>query len=644
MAYINWLAQNYLQEDVNLVWQQQGKRKTMRIPKRTAKRVNIKFDRTLGLSPVTFRAYTVEKNLPVKVGRSLDIARTPTIRPRFRRLQLKKAVRDFFMRVVVENKAAEAIDVKWTDEDGTETVFAVPRKGQVQKFFALRDRLKANPIEFKSFIVGTDEPVTLNGRDNWIVRPWPRPKPVFMRAEKKTYIDLEVVNQTPDDILVKWKDKDGKEKSLEVKSGSRAANDFVFSGPDAKKPLKFYAVDKITGDITKLNDTEETEVVPQYKKKKTLLVVKKKYYLDLKVENRAADDVVVKWTQDGQPKSMEVPKGEDKIKEMVFEGPDARKRIKFNAVIKGTNIPAELNGKPEVEFESMPEKMLNIVRLDKKYYLNVDVINKLPEPIVVSWPENGKQKTLEVPAKFDGKIRAVLDGPDADKPVKFSAVAKSTNEPVELNETDSATFTPTLDEKKVNTAVAESIFYLDVEVTNEAPDPITVKWQEKGINKTMDIVPGKKKMVEMVFDGLKTDRPVKFDAVVKGIDQVVPLNRQDDVEFKPTKQKMTQKAVASIYKLRLINKASGDVTAKLELGPDLQKAKVPFKGTKEKYIDFDGLANVMELSGIVDKTQREVSLNGLKKLEVVRDDKNKVITVILEDSKYISSFIPLEVK
>ena len=620
-----------MKDNVTLIWQQLGKRKSILLPKESSLSTEVIFDRSFGIGPVSFRGYTAnDKKHPVNLNGKLDKTITPTVVKQVTPLVITKAVRDYQISLNVVNKAIGPIEVKW-EEGGKPQLLQVPFLGRAQRRILLKDQLKAKPIAFSAFLKGTKDSASLDGKNPLYVWPLTFRRVKNIVADKKFYIDFRVTNQVAEDIIVNWKEN-GVKKSFVIKPGTRGKQNRAFTGPNAKDPVTFTAVTKETNATVKLDGLDVVEIVPRIRRIWTSWTAKKKYYLDLKVENRAADDIVVFWTESGKQKSIEVAKGKDRVEEMIFEGLDARKKIEFGAVIKGTDHVVQLNGKDQAEFESAPEKKLNIVKAGKKYFLDVEFSNKVAGDIVVSWNENGKAKSLSIPRGSDDKVSIVLDGPGANNAVSFAAVIDGTDESVDLNGKGIVSFFPSA-VPKTKSVYASKNFFLDVEVDNQAPDAIAVKWQVNGAEKAKDIQPGDKGKIGMVSSGIRADDQVQFNAVIKGVDQAVPLNGKSSIEFTPSLKKESKKAVASIYKLRLISKVSGDVTASLQIGQNSQNIKVPYKRSKDTYIDFDSFVGALKLTGINDRNKRKVNLNGSVDFEIVKDEKNKVITVVLENSK-----------
>ena len=620
-----------MKDNVTLIWQQLGKRKSILLPKESSLSTEVIFDRSFGIGPVSFRGYTAnDKKHPVNLNGKLDKTITPTIIKQVTPLVITKAVRDYQISLNVVNKALGPIEVKW-EEDGKPQILQVPFLGRAQRRILLKDQLKAKPIAFSAFIKGTKDSASLDGKNPLYVWPLTFRRVKNVVADKKFYIDFRVTNQVAEDIIVNWKEN-GVRKSFIIKPGIRGRQNRAFTGPNAKDPVTFTAVTKETNATVKLDGLDVVEVVPRIRRIWTSWTAKKNYYLDLKVENRAADDIVVFWTEGGKQKSIEVAKGKNRIEEMVFEGLDARKKIEFGAVIKGSDHVVQLNGKDQVEFESTPEKKLNVVKAGKKYFLDVEFSNEVAGDIVVSWNEDGKAKSLSIPRGSDDKVNIVLDGPGANNAVSFAAVIKGTDESVDLNGKGIVSFFPSA-VPKTKSVYASKYFFLDLEIDNQAPDAIAVRWQTNGAEKNKGIQPGDKGNIRIVSSGVRADDPVQFDAVIKGLDEAVPLNGKSSIAFTPSPKKESKKAVASIYKLQLINKVSGDVTASLQIGQNSQNIKVPYKGSKDTYIDFDSFVGALKLTGINDRNKRKVNLNGSVDFEIVKDEKNKVITVVLESSK-----------
>ena len=541
----------------------------------------------------------------------------------------------------VKNELDEPIVVKW-QEDGDTKSFTVPAKTTQAKelAFDLAKPGALSPKIFKAFTEKDNQPVNINDKKMLTFTPSVEKKKeniVVSPNTEDSYTIIYNINNAKEDVEVAWK-RGNINHVIRVPNEDKRYHEIVFDKRKGEVPLTFSAHSYTKGRDYKfsLNDSATQTFLPTLTKKINVLVIGGELKaVDVNFVNNAEGPVVISWLEDNRKQTQSLGKGEKMKRTIMRPAEDADKKLVFTVRRSDADIGAQLNDDTSAVFDPSVDKSgKTIVATDLQGYIDINVNNEVAGDIIVKWKENGVEKSLDVKRGKDASNAIVVTGPNVKDPVKFTAVMNETNDKVKLNNLDDVEIVPQLSRKaKANSIVASKNFFLDLEIDNQAPDAISVRWQENGAEETKDIQPGDKGKIGMVSKGTRADDPVQFDAVIKGTNQEVPLDGRSSVEFTPSPKKETKKAVASIYKLRLINKVSGNVTARLEIGPDLQNIKVPYKGSKDTYINFDGSLNVVKLSGVNDRNQRKVTLNGSVDFMVVRDEKNKVITVILENSK-----------
>ena len=541
----------------------------------------------------------------------------------------------------VKNELDEPIVVKW-QEDGEKKSLSVPAKTTQAKelVFDLAKPGALSPKIFKAFTKEDNQPVNINDKKMLTFTPSVEKKKeniVVSSNTEDSYTIIYNINNAKEDVEVAWKQGDINHV-IRVPNEDKRYHEIVFDKRKGEVPLTFSAHSFAKGKDygLALNDSATQTFSPTLTKKVNVLVIGGELKaVDVNFVNNAEGPVVISWLENNREQTQNLGKGEMMKRTIMRPAADADKKLVFTVRRSDADIGARLNDDTSAVFDPSVDKSgKTIVATDVQGYIDINVSNQVAGDIIVKWKENGVEKSLDVKRGKDASNGIVVTGPTVKDPIKFTAVMNETNEKVKLNDLDALEIVPQLSRKaKANSIVASKNFYLDVEIDNQAPDAIAVRWQENGAEKTKDIQPGDKGKIGMVSKGTRADDPVQFDAVIKGTNQEVPLDGRSSVEFTPSPKKETKKAIASIYKLRLINKVSGNVTVRLGIGPDLQNIKVPYKGTKDTYINFDGSLNVMKLSGVNDRNQRKVILNGSVDFTVVRDEKNKVTTVILENSK-----------
>ena len=542
----------------------------------------------------------------------------------------------------VKNELDEPITVKW-QQDGQTKSLSVPAKTTESKelVFDLAKPGALSPKIFKGFTKEGNKPVNINSKKMLTLSPSIEKKKeniVVSPNTEDSYTIIYVINNAKEDAEVAWKRGDINHV-IRVPNGDKRYHEIVFDKRKGEVPLTFSAHSYVKGKDYRfaLNSSATHTFSPTVTKKvNTLVIGGELKTVDVNFVNNADGPVVISWLENDRKQTQSLEKGE-KLKRTIMRAPeDAKKKLVFTARRSDVNIGVQLNDDTSAVFDPSVDKSgKNIVATDIQGYIDINVKNEVAGDIIVKWKENGVEKSLDVKRSKNASKDIVTTGPNVKDPVKFTAVMKETNDKVKLNDLDAVEIVPQLNKKnaKAESIVASKDFFLDVEIDNQAPDAIAVRWQENGVEKTKDIESADKGMIGMIFKGSRADDPVQFDAVIKRAKQVVPLDGKNNVKFTPSTKKETKKAIASIYKLRLINKVSGDVTATLKIGQTSQNIKIPYKGSKDTYIDFDSVVGALKLTGINDRNQRKVNLNGSLDFEIVKDEKNKVITVVFKDGK-----------
>ena len=88
------------------------------------------------------------------------------------------------------------------------------------------------------------------------------------------------------------------------------------------------------------------------------------YYIQLNLENKTCDSVILKWQLDGKIEELEIPKGDVIDKEIVLSGPRRVQFVKFSAVEKLSKERVNLNDTKSLTLCPTPEKALTKVLIE----------------------------------------------------------------------------------------------------------------------------------------------------------------------------------------------------------------------------------------------------------------------------------------
>ena len=595
--------------------------------------LEIEFDlKYYGISPIIFRGYTVDgKKLPVKLNGRLEQSFTPSIRRVKRLLRIGKAVNDYMITFSVTNFAVGAIDVIWL-EDGKQQILEVPYKGKSGRAVLFKDRLTVKPVTFEAFLKGTEQRVTLNKEKRLKIVPQIFIKRRLFVAEKEYFATVNVKNQVAENIEVRWK-QTGKEKSFVVSKGERFTKSLTFSGPNAKDDVSFEAVSKQTNAKVKLNSLDIVKISPQLERTTKNLVARMNYYVLLKFENLAKGAVEVKWSENSKEKTIIVNRNSEREMELDFDGVDADRRIKLEAKLKEFNKIIQLNGKNILSVRPKPNKVLTIIRLTEKFYIDMEIENDAAKGIVLVWKINKERRTLDIAKGMTKRNEIVFDGVKSASPVRFEAFVEGDDARTTLDGKDYVVLDP---QRRRNTVkiVARKDFYLDLQVKNQVGEPIEVKWQEDGLDKFQVISPYETSLVSIKVAGQNADKPIKFWATIKDKEDVVELDEKRSVTFVPQIKRSAITVIATAYKVRLVNRASGDVTVRWRTEQDFMSLGIPSKEVKEKYVNFDKPTDSLIFTGINKKIKTPVLINGTKQFTLFKDSRQLTVTVDITDGKY----------
>lgn len=622
---------------MSLIWQQLGRRRTLLVNANSEMYAEIAFDLQYGISPFTFRGYTDDaKKLPVKLNGALDTSFEPSVSKKTRRLRIVKAVKDYYILFSVTNMAIGSIDVKWM-EDGKQQTLVIPFQGTRGRSVLFKDRLRVNPVIFEAFLSGTNQRVKLNKRNRLQIVPQTYIKKQLFIAEKEYYVTVNIINQIADDIEVKW-NQFGFGRSFIVLTGETSKKTLSFSGPVANAVVNFEATVNGTNAKVKLNGLDVVAVLPTLDSKAVNMVASAQYHLILLFNNSVQGDVVVSWMENGVKKTTELVTQTDKRLDLIFKGVNANRPIAFTAKLKEFDKIIQLNGKDELLLQPALSRDLITVLPTERYYLDLDIINDAAKDIIVWWVSEKERKSVNIARGESKEVNLVFDGINSVSSIKLEAFIKDTDERVNINEKSSLSFAP-LRRRNVIKVTASKEYFLDLEVENQVDESIEVHWVENGKMKSQKIAPYTTALISLTTTGQNADNAIEFSATLQGGNHTVELDERRAVKFMPRINRRPIRVTAAVYKIRFVNQALGNAVIKWRVGETVLSLNIPSKAAKETYLDFNKQTDLLVFSGINEKSNTSVLINGTQELTLFKDSRRLIVSVNITDGKFFF-FLP----
>ena len=622
-------------------WQQDGETKTTEVqPGKTIQQELVFIDGD-PKRQVTFSAVRKDNNEPVTLNGAENVKFTAS-----QDKKPQKAVAGDVPRYIVAdftNNAAGPIVVSW-ELDGEKTTREVKPGETVQQELVFTDGNPKREVTFTAVRKDNNEPVKLNGAENvkFTVTPDKKAQKAI-GSDVPRYIVAEFTNNAAGPIIVSW-EQDGKKETREVKPGETVKQELVFIDGDAKQQVTFSAVRKDNNEPVKLNGAENVKfTVTRDKKAQKAIASDIPRYIVAEFTNNAAGPIIVSWEQDGEKKTRDVKPGKTIQQELVFIDGDPKRQVTFSAVRKDNNEPVTLNGAENVKFTATSNKKAQkAVAVDVPKYIVADFTNNAAGPIVVSWQQDGGNKTREVKTGETVQQELVFTDGNPKREVTFTAVRKDNNEPVKLNGAENVNFTVTPDKKAQKAIGSDVPRYIVAEFTNNAAGPIIVSWEQDGKKETTAVKPGEAVKQELVFIDGDAKQQVTFSAVRKDNNEPVKLNGAENVKFTVTRDKKAQKAIASDIPRYIVaeftNNAAGPIIVSWEQDGEKKTRDVkPGETVKQELVFIDGDSKQQVTFNAVRKENNEpVTLNGAENVKFTASpDKKPQKAVVGDVPRYI---------
>ena len=156
-----------------------------------------------------------------------------------------------------------------------------------------------------------------------------------------------------------------------------------------------------------------------------------------------------------------------------------------------------------------------------------------------------KKRTLAVKPTKTAGIEVTLLSKAALEPLQIKGKYKKYDDPVLMNGLQGISVTPTVDKTKQSVVIKDSPKYVNVDLINEAPVPISFLWKEKGKGHAVTVKPGDTKRQEIVLLAQEAYSPLEITAKRTDTDSSVHVNKKDQVSFTPSLTKPLNAVIAT---------------------------------------------------------------------------------------------------
>ena len=429
-----------------------------------------------------------------------------------------------------------------------------------------------SPITFRGYVVRPKKlPVKLNGKKDVIYTPTIKKvtKPLkITKAVKDYFIIFAVENKATDAIEVFWSE-DGRKQILEIPYMGTRSRSIILKDRLKVDKVVFNGFLKGTNQSVLLNQIESLAILPQTHIRSRKIVADKNYYLDVKIDNQATEDISVWVRQNENHHDFDVKYGTKTNKSFIFDGPYANKPVFINAVSNKTKSKVELNGQWSIKEVPSPEKLGLALLATLKHHLPIRFESKVGSPVVVSWEEQEKRRSIEVAVNASEILELVFEGKFANLPITFSATLKDTVRDIKLNSLDTIELYPSPDNETFIIVNLTESYFLDVAMINIVSGDVKLFWEIDSQLKSVNIKRGAVRELEL-FSTKPT--AVKFYGVINGTNEFVYLNGAKSLKI-------------ALYKQRTLLRINitKDFSLQIELKNEI-KNKINFKWKDNKSI------------------------------------------------------------
>ena len=490
--YIMFMVHNLANDAIDVMWLEDGKQQILTVPFKGKAGRAVSFQDRLYVTPVTFEAVLKGTKERVTLNKEIQLRVEPQA---FINRRIFVAEKDYFITVNVKNQVAEDIEVRYK-QSGVTRSFVVDKGDQMTQDLIFSGPNAKEIVEFDAVSMEGNVSVKLNNLDAVTVAPDFEKRTSNLVAEMRYYLILKFENFVEGEVVIKWESENGEEKSIELGPKNGSVVELHYQGVNADRPVTLHAKLKNFDKIIQLNGMNNLTVRPKPFMETITVRVTEKYYINVEIKNDAARGVVLTWNMDNNRRTLDVAKGATKSMEIVLDGGESLSPVDFQAFIEDTEVLASLNGKGKVSLNPLRRRKVVQINASKYFYIDIEVMNRVGEPIEIIWKEEGYDKSQVIGPRNASLVSIVTTGMHADKRVEFSATLKGRKGIVELDEKRTVTFTPQMKRSPVRViAAAYRIIFI-----NYASGSVLLKWKA-GRNLTSLRIPSKStKEQYLIFD------------------------------------------------------------------------------------------------------------------------------------------------
>ena len=353
-------------------------------------RILVDISKPGSFSPVKFIGFDKDSKERVDLNGFESISITPSVSDVSAKVLIsRKAPESFIIINVINDRDIDAY-ITWKQGDIKKELLVPNRSSRLEelRFYGRQTR----PISFSGMtnINGIEQNVTLNGSAVNIVYPTKEKEITTLVIGKEVkYVYVDFVNNVAGDVILFWK-IGNESKDLMVDRGDRKSLNLVLDEPYTT--VVFSAV--INGEAVSLNGKETLQIVASSKTTVNRVIANRQFRMDLEVQNKAADDVILSWVENGLKMAKVIPfKGTDFIK-ILTKGPMADKPVSFRANLREKGFPILVNDQITLELKPELKKQHRTVVLSS---YRLEFINEASSDVMVELQLGPDMQMLRIP-------------------------------------------------------------------------------------------------------------------------------------------------------------------------------------------------------------------------------------------------------
>ena len=494
--------------------------------------------------------------------------------------------------------------------------------------------------------------------------------------QKTYYASLTVINQSPEDVDVKY-NVHGQEQKQEFPKGSAGGFDVTVQSTSSPTAIEFVAYEKGTSNILQMNGEGSLKMTPTETKSPVSVTIggaaggatggqPKTYYASLTVINQSPGDVDVKYTVNGQEQKQEFPKGSAGGFDVTVQSTSAPAAIEFKAYEKGTLNVLQMNGEGSLKVTPTETKSPVSVTIGgaaggatggqpKTYYASLTVINQSPGDVDVKYTVNGQEQKQEFPKGSAGGFDVTVQSTSSPTAIEFVAYEKGTSNVLQMNGEGSLKMTPTETKSPVSVTIGGTAggptggqpktYYASLTVINQSPGDVDVKYTVNGQEQKQEFPKGSAGGFDVTVQSTSAPAAIEFKAYEKGTTNVLQMNGEGSLKVTPTETKSpvsvtiggaaggaTGGQPKTYYaSLTVINQSPGDVDVKYTVNGQEQKQEFP-KGSAGGFdvtVQSTSVPAAIEFKAFEKGTTNVLQMNGEGSLKVTPTETKSPVSVTI---------------